>query len=308
MAIPYLSLDILCRFETKAQLPLFKGSALRGAFGHSLKKVSCALRNQECSGCLLRENCAYSLIFATEKLSGERISARPHPYIFNPPLDEKRDYDKGDSFQFNLVLLGCATEFLPHIVYTIEEMGRQGLGRGYESGAGRFSLQSISVNNECIYENMDKVLRRPLVFPQLSLEDDPDYQGELGIRFLSPLRLKYKNGYHMQITFSVLVRAALRRVSSLEKYYGGAEPQFDFRGLCRLADNIALTDVDMSWCDYKRYSNRQKREMYLGGLVGSFRVEGEVAPFVPIFQYVQKVNLGKQTAFGLGRMVLDGES
>lgn len=109
MAIPYLSLDITCQFTSPAQLPLFKGSTLRGALGHSLKKVSCALRRQECDSCLLSNSCAYALIFATEALSGDRIAARPHPYILNPPVEEKRDYAKGDFLNFNLVLLGDAT-------------------------------------------------------------------------------------------------------------------------------------------------------------------------------------------------------
>jgi len=42
-------------FEDDAVLPYYKGSTFRGVFGHALKKVVCALRRQDCYGCLLRE-------------------------------------------------------------------------------------------------------------------------------------------------------------------------------------------------------------------------------------------------------------
>ena len=91
MSIPWLSLDISCRFLTPAHLPVFKGSTLRGAFGHALKTVACALRQQDCETCLLAQTCAYALIFATERLSGSHVTARPHPYIINPPAGGQQD-------------------------------------------------------------------------------------------------------------------------------------------------------------------------------------------------------------------------
>ena len=45
------------------QLPAYKGSTLRGAFGHAFKKVVCALRTKTCGDCLLNERCVYSYIF-----------------------------------------------------------------------------------------------------------------------------------------------------------------------------------------------------------------------------------------------------
>ncbi len=308
MAIPYLSLSITCRFTSRAQLPVFKGSTLRGAFGHNLKKVACALRKQKCDTCLLSGTCAYALIFATEKLTGERIAARPHPYILNPPVEEKRDYAPGDTLAFNLVLLGEATQFLPHIVYTVEKMGKSGLGRGNESGAGKFALESIQVDEETIYDSSQGVLKKPATLPLLSLEESRAGTGSMELCFMSPLRLKSGNEFMKSLSFSTLVRASMRRIASLEKCYGPGEPDIDFRGLSMLAEAVDTVDVDVRWRDYKRYSSRQKRDMFLGGLVGRVALSGELSPFVPLFQYVQHVNLGKQTAFGLGRLQVVGVS
>lgn len=168
-------------------------------------------------------------------------------------------------------------------------MGKNGLGRGCESGAGRFSLEQIQGDGHRIYDSSDKILNRPVAIPMLSLSRDLHDVKELMIRFLSPLRIKYNNAFQRDISFPVLVRAALRRISSLEKYYGQREPDLDFRGLCMLAEDISTVEGNTRWCDYKRYSNRQKRNMYFGGLVGSLRVCGDVAPFMPLFRYVHHV-------------------
>jgi hypothetical protein len=53
-------------------LPLFKGSTLRGGFGHAFKRVVCALRKTNCSECLLKERCVYSYIFETPPPSDTR--------------------------------------------------------------------------------------------------------------------------------------------------------------------------------------------------------------------------------------------
>ncbi len=46
-------------------LPAYKGSTLRGGFGAALKHVACALKRQDCGGCLLRDRCVYLYLFET---------------------------------------------------------------------------------------------------------------------------------------------------------------------------------------------------------------------------------------------------
>ena len=52
-----------CRFETDARLPEYKGSTFRGLFGTALKRIVCALKHQECGGCILRSSCLYPQVF-----------------------------------------------------------------------------------------------------------------------------------------------------------------------------------------------------------------------------------------------------
>jgi hypothetical protein len=238
MTIDFLSLDITCMFTTPAILPVFKGSMLRGSFGHSLKKIACSLRQQECESCLLADSCAYAIIFETEKLSGELVAARPHPYILNASADERRAYCVGENIRFNLTLFGRACHFLPHIIYTVEEMGKNGLGRGAGSGDGQFSLRCVEQAEDVLYHNDTCVLNRPRVLPKLKLEDNGTEADALAVDLLSPLRIKSNTGFVRSVDFPLLVRAALRRVSMLERHYGGGEPELDFSGIVRQAEAL----------------------------------------------------------------------
>ncbi|MCL5126468.1 MAG: hypothetical protein M1511_18605 [Deltaproteobacteria bacterium] len=48
-----------CLFNSEAELPPYKGSTFRGAFGVALKKVTCALKLRDCPGCPLTGRCVY---------------------------------------------------------------------------------------------------------------------------------------------------------------------------------------------------------------------------------------------------------
>ena len=306
MATSFLPLELNCRFSSPAPLPAFKGSSLRGAFGHALKSVTCALRRQDCASCLLAKSCAYNLIFATEKLANSRLSARPHPYILNPPASSQQDWQSGEEFRFGLTLLGPAARFLPHILYAVEEMGRTGLGREAREGAGRFVLAELRLCGEerPLYTETDRTLQQPPELPWLRVEPPGRTLAELGLELQTPLRLKDQNSLQNSLNFTALIRAALRRVSALEEHYGEGKPELDYRGLLVLADKVETVQAELRWQEHRRYSNRQRREMLLGGMVGKLRFRGELTPFLPLLRYAEAVNLGKQTVFGLGKIHL----
>ncbi len=44
-------------------LPEYKGSMLRGAFGHAFRRLCCDRRQETCKDCPIRENCPYFYIF-----------------------------------------------------------------------------------------------------------------------------------------------------------------------------------------------------------------------------------------------------
>ncbi len=301
----------VCRFTTPALLPAFKGSTLRGALGHALKRISCALRRQQCSTCLLLESCAYSFIFEVSKTLPEngngqpRIAARPHPFVLDPPLSSQRSYAANDSCEFGLTLFGRANDYLPHIVYAVEQMGEAGLGKGAREEQGKFQLMAAHANDIEIYNGGRKVLAQNFSVPSLTLEPAPQEPvSSLIVKLLTPLRLKYLNQLQETLPFHVLIRAALRRIASLAEAYGDGEPDLDYAGLVRRAAKVETRQGDCQWLDLRRYSNRQKSEMLVGGLLGHMEYSGELAEFLPLLRFCEQAHLGKQTAFGLGKIAV----
>lgn len=302
-----------CLLTTPALVSTFKGSMLRGAFGHAFKKVSCALRRQDCETCLLAETCPYSFVFenhsadhADSSPGKVRVAVRPHPYAFQPPFETNLIYQRGEHFSFGISLFGKANDYLPHIVYAVEMMGENGIGRRNGADRGQFILEKISTDNHLVYSSQSKVLDRRHPLTNLCLEPTPSPESvaTLAVTFLTPLRLKHQNQFQNTLPFHLLIRAALRRVATLEQYHADGEPVLDYRGMTRRAEKINTVTSDCHWVDLERYSSRQKTAMFLGGMVGTIRYSGELNEFLPILRYCQKTHLGKQTTFGLGQLAL----
>jgi len=110
------------------------------------------------------------------------------------------------------------------------------------------------------------------------------------------------NKLKADLPFHILIRAALRRASALIAFYGHGELEIDFKGLVEAAENVAIEASTLNWHDWQRYSFRQKDKMFLGGIIGSVTYAGDIAPFLPLITFCEKTHIGKQTAFGLGKI------
>ena len=298
--------------DDNAILPPYKGSTFRGVFGHALKKVVCALKKQDCSDCLLKEKCIYAFVFETPALENQspiektRIAAPPHPYVIEPPESAKTHYRPGDSFEFNLLLFGKANDYLPYFIYAFDQIGKLGLGKRINGIRGTFFLKNVTTMRRIIYSDEDKKITgdgKPenLALEKFSFSEKNSIQN-LGITLKTPLRLKFQNKLEASLPFHILIRAALRRISSLFNYYGDGEPSLDYKGLIAKAMSVEVKRSTLTWYDWRRYSNKQDQAMLMGGMVGSIIYEGDVAEFLPLLRLCEKVHLGKQTSFGLGKI------
>ncbi|NVM21961.1 MAG: CRISPR system precrRNA processing endoribonuclease RAMP protein Cas6 [Desulfobacterales bacterium] len=294
-----------------AVLPSYKGSTFRGVFGHALKKVVCALKRQDCQDCLLRLRCVYPFVFEAQALPDEpkgrkRIASPPHPYAIEPPGGTKTDYKKAEPFEFTLLLFGKANDYLPYFIYAFEQMGRLGIGKRIGGKRAGFLLERVTTNGKRIYSNQDKKLTggnfvRDLELQDFAMPEDRAVQ-RVEISLKTPLRLKFENKLEASLPFHVLVRAMLRRISSLANYHGNGEPTLDYRGMVQRAKAVEITDSSIKWFDWKRYSNKQDQSMLMGGIVGSVVYSGDLGEFLPLIRFCERVHVGKQTSFGLGKI------
>jgi len=312
MNMLYGKYKFICCFENNAILPGFKGSTFRGVFGRALKKVVCALKRQECKQCLLNKSCIYALVFETslaiEPKEDSRISEPPHPFVIEPPLTNMTEFNKGDLFECSLTLFGDVNNGFPYFVYAFDQMGKTGLGRRVNGKRGAFSLKEILGGKRLVYSGNDKKLNLSdsvdvLKIPHIDRRGNGKFR--IRVKLETPFRLKFEKRIMSDLPFHVFTRAMLRRVSSLLEYYGGGEPELDYRGLVERARDIRIVDSHIEWFDWERYSFRQKLRMPMGGMVGSIIYEGELDEYIPLLEFCSKVNLGKNTSFGLGKVTIN---
>ncbi len=288
-------------------LPKYKGSTFRGGFGHAFKKVVCVNRDKICSSCLLKEKCSYSYIFETPPPSDttkmRKYPYAPHPFVITPPLEEKQDYRKSEALRFELILIGKSIDFLPYFLYTFDELGKMGIGKG----KGKYRLEDVKCliqREKSIYSSKDKILNRN--FKVIGMEEITQSSSNikpqfLTLHFFTPTRLKFDGRFSSNLEFHILLRNLLRRISLLSYFHCEEELALDFRGLIEKSQDIKVTKGDLSWMDWERYSQRQDMRMKLGGFVGSVTFQGELEPYLPFLLLGEYVHVGKGTSFGLGK-------
>jgi len=300
----------LIRLEDDALLPPYKGSTFRGLLGHALKRVTCALKRQECRTCILRSNCTYAMVFETAHSvplpPGARISAPPHPMVLEPPLTEQTEFSKGDTLECGLILFGKINRNLPYFIYAFDQMGKIGLGKKIRGRRSRFVLEAVTSGNSLIYsDTRDQINMPDTQTLQLGNQTSAAFSdGRLVVRMETPLRVLNSDCRKAELPFSVLMGSMVRRITSLFNCYGEGEPDIDYPWLIKHAESVSISDTTLAWFDWKRYSNRQEKKMFMGGLTGVVEYEGDFTPFSGFLEIAPKVHVGKNTAFGLGKIKL----
>ncbi|HUT44228.1 MAG TPA: CRISPR system precrRNA processing endoribonuclease RAMP protein Cas6 [Desulfobacterales bacterium] len=303
-----------CIFKDEAVLPYYKGSTFRGVFGTALKKVVCALKSKDCSECLLKYKCIYSHVFETpssaEDPQDTRIAAPPHPFVIEPPLTTETHFNQDDPFDFQLILFGQSNDYLPYFIYAFEQMGKIGIGKRINGKRAQFTLGNITAKKKKIYTHKDNTLKSGNFCHSLKLHKCKTSKNAQDIKIIieTPLRLKFENRLKADLPFHVLVRAMLRRMSSLFNYYGDGEPDLDYKGMVNKAKEIQIMNPNLHWFDWRRYSRRQDQEMLMGGITGSITYSGHLGEYIPLIELCSKLHIGKQTTFGLGKFGMEMSS
>jgi len=232
----------------------------------------------------------------------DKVPTAPQPFVIEPPLESKHRYEPGEELVFHLVLIGKALDYLPYFIYTFDELGRVGLGRG----KGNYTLESVAWMDETatpvpVHDGNRKVLTdsfRSLSLSQISV-CSPSLS-QISISFLTPTRLKYDNQLVADCEFHVLFRNLVRRIALLDYFHCGGEFPPERREFVEQARAIETVKSDLRWVDWERYSNRQQNMVHMGGFVGQVTYRGDFTDFFPYLLLGTYTHVGKGATFGLG--------
>lgn len=284
--LPVARFRMTARADNSLQLPPYAGSMLRGAFGHALLALS-PLPHVDGKPCALHARCPYCQLFAAPPLpehSLQKFSQMPQPYVIEPPIGVQR-VAAGQVFDFHLVLIGKALDMLPTITQAWQIALRKGLGG---SACTLLAVQEAGSPESSAF--------------------DKRLQQRAGLHFLTPLRLQVKGKpvrQPQQLSARDLLIALARRHQLLSDVHLGAQaPQYDFAQLVQQASAIQLSAPEMRWFEWGRYSQRQQREMKLGGLIGELTLTGDLGLFADLLHLGQWLHVGKTASFGLGGYIL----
>lgn len=273
------------RIERTVHWPDFEGSALRGLFGHALRRLTCSTAQPVCTGCPLLERCAYPPLF--EPMSAgpgaHRRGTEPAaPYIIEP-LPGPRHLAPGSDFAADLVLTGPALTQRSLVLAAWQHALTQQVGP--LNGSARWLRNTAP-------DTLHVALPAAPLTPQQ----------EVAISLLTPLRIK-RQGQQLkpgELTAADWLFALVRRVADVCEQQLRQPTGFDFAALKQAARQVHLHDEGLQWQHGHRWSNRQQQHMPLDGLTGRFTLHGDLRPFWPLLHLGQWLHVGGKTSFGLG--------
>jgi hypothetical protein len=226
--------------------------------------------------------------------------------------------ERGDELKFGLLLMGRAIEYLPYIIFAVSQMSKSGLG----VDRSRFELSRvISVTNNgrrTIYTDetgritisgIESEGLKELISTRLEEYESMGIlnHSSIALKFLTPTRIRVDGGLQSSMSFEVLMRSLLRRVSLLSAVHGSSPMEVDFRGLISRASQVETGRSSLKWYDWERYSNRQQTKMNLGGFIGEIEYTGEVIEeYLLLIAAGEILHVGAGTGFGLGRYEVVG--
>lgn len=289
MALDFFPVRIRFSLPENNQPRRYLGSAWRGAFGHSLKKLVCIFKHGHCENCPLAATCAFTTVFESHLAFGSAQAARgvPSPYTLHPVI-------QGHELHLHITLIGeRARSFFPFILHALRLAGER------EVAHIPFAYEAVEFFNGGDWQPMDA--------QPLPLADIPGFHGRATrIRMLTPARFKYQGRLITPetISFSIWTTALRRRLISLAAFWGD---EAAMRQLCEVEVAGEWQPSACRWQEMERYSGRQKTAMKMGGVVGAFDLSEQQAQTVwPILWLGQWTHIGKMTTMGLGRYALEG--
>lgn len=324
----------LFRFRIAPLEPLFvpavnKSNMLRGGFGHAFRQLCCNPKCSDTRRCPLAASCPYKAVFEPSPPPGvESLSKNqdiPRPFVFRAPQTLQTRFGKGELFEFDLVLIGHALDFLPYFVLSFRELAAEGLGLNRaKCTLERVEQIKLGANEEgskdsgtgLVYSEEDQLFRvtkaiRADEWIENSIQKSFPCKASssiqrIRIRFLTPTFLRADGQIICHPDFHHVFKRLRDRVNALNTFFGGGALQLDFSGLGKRAERVRTTACDVNWTERFRTSSKTRQRHDLSGFIGEAVYEGELEEFLPWLLIGELLHIGKHAAWGNGGMEIEG--
>lgn len=306
MSLEYTTYGVTVSPRTSVRLPEFAGSLLRGTFGKAMRDLACVTRAPACDGCRVADTCVYRAVMepvppATHPL--QRFSAIPPPFVLHLHHWGAGMLAGGQPLRFGITLVGRARRHLPLVVLALQRSA----GEGWTRDRVMFDLLRVTSHADgkeiqVIDPGEGKLKTHPSSDVLHAHATEISRERKVSIEILTPARLQQEGrpAKPEDLSARTWLMALVRRVSLLGDFHGSRPLMFDFGGLSAAAGRCLISQRQLRWQDWERWSAKQQRAMPMGGLVGSFTLEGELGAFMPVMRFAQRLHVGKHASFGLG--------
>lgn len=300
---PLITLRLTFRALQDMSFPLYSGSALRGIFGKSLRRVSCLSKKSDCSGCAALLTCPYASIFENGYIASKNGEERTNPYVIEPmPMGEK-NIRQNDLFSFHHTLFGSAVEKMSYVLLAWAKTGNMGFTKERTQARLICVHQVFPDGEERLlhdFENQDAETYEPLYDFSIPAEKETN---TVNICLRTPMRLQ-RNGHPIsaeKLTAYDFLISVVRRQQILAKQHILTYPAIDFNELRPFIETAKIRDSALHWFDWFRYSSRQKTKIALGGIMGTFTLQGDLTKLYPYLVMGEYFHVGKSTVLGMGK-------
>lgn len=313
------SLEIL-RFEFQMAVPsgfsssFYLGSTWRGILGWELKKLLCPFPpSTKCPGCDIRRSCPYYVLFE-KKTNLQGITDAPRGYILYAP-----DLSRNKQLSLEVTLVGYCARFIAPVLHAMAKIQNRGLGKERITFQIESVVEDTPEGNNLL--NLEKDILSQINGPfslEKWLSGPTDVQNSYSLSLKTPLRLRKRGKYLDDLDLPFMFMSIARRLEALNCVFSGGqmlgkktwlELESMFRFLDKpfsenelSSDSFHSFEKNISWDDFSRFSNRQKRKVPMGGLVGECSFNTNLAGIGQWLRCAELVHVGKGTAMGLGRV------
>lgn len=294
--IQYIPLNLTISFEKPVEYGVPPAFILRSILGLNLHEICCIAKRNTCPECEHNGSCIYAQVFDTILQKDNQMyhgrNRAPHPFVlymddwFRP---------KENTLRFTVLVLGKAIAYTSYIYGAF----LRGQSRGFGRDRIRYTIESISSDGVELLEDADFLNYQNAIKNWVPSDEQQGrtYEGSLLIRLQTPLRFKHQGTYTDTFTSLSLFSCFKRRLETLCLLYGIVEE------VQVLPLNFKVLNQMTEWKEYPHYSTRQRRNMFLGGVVGNIELKGEFTQYeLDLLSFNELFQAGKNTSFGFGKM------